>query len=812
MATWKRQMIKLVLSCGIGLCLVAAAKANAEDIRDTLVNVSQARDMVGLERICKSWIETESSKTDDVTAIVYEYLGVAQYNLGRLKEATATFETTVAMFPNHTDAYMHLGDCYLSQLLVPEAIQSFEIALTNNPLKAGLYSRLFKARKWVANWTDHDILQDTVQAMAIASVEKGEMPAVAAADLGALPLPLLLDVSKLGLYSQPKDVLLCCDVVESTQKLKVGFVSSDFGVHPVSTLVRGLMTMLPSPSFEVFGFALSDESSWWRANISSHVDYMVSLNGMNKETSARKIHDLGIHILIDLNGHTLGSGLPILSHRPAPVQMSFLGYPLTTGSPFIDYFLVDPISSPPMDVHLAFSEKMIFLPRNYIVNDYKQIVQHVLKYDRPTRWDAKLYDVPRTAFVFATFSNWQKMDPSIFDTWMHILRRVPNSVMWFMKYAGFAAARKNLIAEAKKHGVDGKTRFFFTQMTPWINHTWVKQAADLVLDTSLKNGHTTMVDALWAGVPIVTIQGDRMSNRAASSAVASIGDRMYLAMVTHSFKEYEELAVTLAKSPLLLQRLRHDLESKRVESDLFDTIGFIQLFGQSLLATWDIRRISITRRISPHPSTSFHVVVPSTLVKSGQPEAQSETAPLLLHIGGLAHREGWSIVNIEPMPFVDFVRDMKDLHGLEGATAIYSSHTLEHCAYGVDTNEVGATLAEWFRVLKPGGALFLSVPDLSVLAELFIDPSLTSQEKYHVMRMIYGGQTDAHDYHKVGFDYDILNGYLTAVGFCSIKRVSDFGLFTDSSRLVFKNRAISLNVIAKACKPGNAISVELPNV
>ncbi|EQC31836.1 hypothetical protein SDRG_10624 [Saprolegnia diclina VS20] len=603
-----------------------------------------------------------------------------------------------------------------------------------------------------------------------------------------------------------------CDTTTSITQLKLGFISSDFGLHPVATLVRGLVSYLERDSrFEVYCFALSDQGSWWRSNITDGVHAMVSLTGLSTVEAATTIHAHGIHVLVDLNGHTLHSGLPILSHRPAPVQMSFLGFPQTTGASFIDYFVVDAIASPPRMAN-SFSEKLVYLPLSYIVNDHKQLMFHVTSQAPPSRDDAKL---PASPFVFATFSNWQKMDPTLFGVWMRVLRRVPSSVLWFMQYSGHEAARANLVGEAVAQGVDG-SRLVFTALSPWINHTWVKQAADVVLDTTFKNGHTTLVDALWAGVPVVTLEGDRISNRAGSSATASLHHELHAVMTTHSLKEYEDTAVLLAQSHALRRRLRDAIQSNRTQSLLFDTQAFATYFGDAMVAAWDRKAERPTHIAVP----LFAPRAPSTPPTRHAPTPRKPTldqAPILLHIGGHAQRDGWQLVNIQhvgaTMP--DARSDMPSLHrfATSSVTAIYSSHALEHVGHGADASyAVTKALAEWFRVLVPGGALYLSVLDLSVLASLLLDPTLTLLEQHRVMRMIYGGQDDAYDYHKVGFTLPILRSYLLDAGFCRVQRVRSFGLFADTSDQVYHGRAISLNVVATACKLGVAVDVTLPTI
>ncbi|RHZ12812.1 hypothetical protein DYB37_011004, partial [Aphanomyces astaci] len=283
-----------------------------------LADLNANRDMRGLERLCKSIVARNHAALDGHVPSVYEYLGVAQYNLGRLQDATESFKKAVALHPNHGEVYMHLGDCYLSQFLVDDAIRVFEVALVEKKVKDDL---------------------------------SGRTPLVSAADLGNLPGNVILQVSQRALHSQPSTVTFCCSpddpqLQASSPKLKIGT--------------------------RVYCFALTDAPSWWRTNITAEVDHMISLHGVNHQEAASAIYSHGIHVLVDLNGHTLHSGLPIFSHRPAPVQMTFLGYPLTTGSSFIDYFIVDPVSASPLHVHDSFSERMIYLPHNYIVNDHKQ--------------------------------------------------------------------------------------------------------------------------------------------------------------------------------------------------------------------------------------------------------------------------------------------------------------------------------------------------------------------------------------------------------------------------------------------------------
>ncbi|MCS7226620.1 MAG: methyltransferase domain-containing protein [Gloeomargarita sp. SKYB31] len=170
---------------------------------------------------------------------------------------------------------------------------------------------------------------------------------------------------------------------------------------------------------------------------------------------------------------------------------------------------------------------------------------------------------------------------------------------------------------------------------------------------------------------------------------------------------------------------------------------------------------------------------------------------LRLHIGGKHPHPDWKIVDIEPRPEVDYITDAADLHMFadESVDAIYASHVLEHFHYGLN-NELLRVLTEWRRVLKPGGKLFISVPDLRVLCWLYCHPNLLPEERFHLMRIIFGGQVNEYDVHKAGLDADILGMYLAEAGFSSYEQVSEFHLFPDCSRMRILDTLISLNVIA----------------
>ncbi|KAG7394313.1 hypothetical protein PHYBOEH_005382 [Phytophthora boehmeriae] len=796
--------------------------ASALQVNQVLRHLYAKGEMVELRRMAEQVVQENNTKilSDSTYPSVFEYLGVAQYTLGDLKEATKTFERAVKMNADDAECWVFLGSCYLFQLKLPEAVAALEVGVLQKGSTKDMYA-LFKARSWMADWKDREHTLEQVQVQFEKSLQSGRGPAFNEFDFAELPSRMVKQLVQRGYGSngQEKEQLCCdqnTDLRLKAPELRIGFVSSDFGVHPVSTLLRGILDLLSGAKHQtkVFCFSLSGAGSWWKRNISRTVDYMVSLTGKNTLDAAKIIQAHDIHVLVDLNGHTLHSGIDIFSHRPAPVQMAYLGYPMTIGNPGIDFFISDSISSPAETSQESFTEKLLLLPTHYIVNDHIQMLGHTLQGSRPSL--SGIAGREKSTFVFATFSNWQKMDPATFSAWMEILARVPSSVMWFLEYTGHDGAKKNLRAEANARGIDGTKRLIFSELDPWIDHTYRKRAADLVLDTPLKNGHTTVLDAIFAGVPVVTLEGSRMSNRAGSSALHSLGLHD---LTVNSLKEYVEVAVYLATHTRVLHKLRQRVEHNRLQYPLFDTTKYTAKFEEAIKVAWQVKKSRLQSGGAAQEMHIFPSIVSSAVIPRRIPvlsakednhvEDEYETRiqkalaahePIRLHIGGHIVNRDWWIVDANDNDGVDFVMKIDNLYAFpdNSVNVIYSSHVLEHCSHGVGS-ELQMTLREWHRVLHPDGKLLVSVPNLFALATLFVNESIPHQHRVWIMNVIYGGQVDVYDMHKVGFDEAILAAYLEQAGFCNFTRYDDFRLFQDSSVLVVHHLPISINVMAHKC-------------
>jgi len=346
------------------------------------------------------------------------------------------------------------------------------------------------------------------------------------------------------------------------QRLRIGYLSSDFCSHAVSILTAELYELHDRSQFEVYAFSWSrEDGSPIRARVVKAMDHYIRIDAMSDEQAARAIRAHEIDILVDLHGLTLGARPNILAFRPAPVQLTYLGFPGSTGLPGVDYVLADEfLITPEMAEH--FTEKPLYLPDTFQINDRQRLIAA-----KPSRASVKL---PEDAFVFCSFNNNFKFTPELFAVWMNILRRVPGSVLWLV--ADYPEVRENLWRHAEQAGIDRARLIFNTRAVP-AEYLARYQLADLFLDTYPFNAGTTASDALWAGLPLLTCAGRTFSSRMAGSLLRAVDLPQ---LITTNFADYEELAVALANDPARIAAMKRQLADNRLSCALFDSPRFVR--------------------------------------------------------------------------------------------------------------------------------------------------------------------------------------------------------------------------------------------
>jgi len=344
-------------------------------------------------------------------------------------------------------------------------------------------------------------------------------------------------------------------------KIRLAYVSADFHEHATSLLMAGLFEQHDSSRFELIAISYGpDDGSAMRKRVVAGFSQFIEVAGKTDREVAQLMRALEIDIAVDLKGHTTDTRLGIFAWRPAPIQVSYLGYPGTTAAPYFDYVLADRHVIPE-DSRRDYTEKVVYLPHSYQVNDSRREIA-----EGPcSREDAGL---PRDAFVFSSFNNSYKITPAIFDIWMRLLKGVPGSVLWLLGTS--AVQQDNIRAEAARRGVAGERIVFAARLKP-AGHLRRLGLSDLYLDNVPYNAHTSASDALWAGVPVLTCQGVAFAGRVAASLLHAIG---LPELVCDTPRQYEAMALELALSPARLAELKSRLAANRAVFPLFDTARF----------------------------------------------------------------------------------------------------------------------------------------------------------------------------------------------------------------------------------------------
>ncbi|MEY4880190.1 MAG: hypothetical protein RJB62_1659 [Pseudomonadota bacterium] len=346
------------------------------------------------------------------------------------------------------------------------------------------------------------------------------------------------------------------------KRLRVAYLSADFCNHPVAILMAGVFEHHDRSRFEIFGVSFTPEhESPLRTRLENAFEHFVEVRSKTDGQIAKLLREWEIDIAVDLMGYTRECRTGILAHRPAPVQVNYLGYPGTMGAPYIDYILADKVTIPE-EQQQHYREAVAYLPHTYLPHDSRTAPAG----PPPTRAEAGL---PETGFIFACFNGPYKFSAPLFDVWMRLLRDVPGSVLWLSRQD--REAMWHLRQAAALRGIAPERILFATYAEDWNAHIARLRLADLFLDTSPYGAHTTASDALWAGVPVLTFAGETFAGRVAASLLTAA---QMPELIAASLADYESRALNLARHPAALSRLREALSRNRETSPLFDTARF----------------------------------------------------------------------------------------------------------------------------------------------------------------------------------------------------------------------------------------------
>ncbi|KAH8234496.1 hypothetical protein KR026_001186 [Drosophila bipectinata] len=631
----------------------------------------------------------EAIRIQPTFADAYSNMGNTLKELQDVQGALQCYTRAIQINPAFADAHSNLASIHKDSGNIPEAIQSYRTALKLKPDFPDAYCNLAHCLQIVCDWTDYDIRMKKLVGIVSEQLEKNRLPSVHPHHSMLYPLTheyrkaiaarhanLCLEKVHV-LHKQPYNFL---KELSENGRLRIGYLSSDFGNHPTSHLMQSVPGLHDRSKVEIFCYALSpDDGTTFRYKISREAEHFIDLSQIPcNGKAADKIYSDGIHILVNMNGYTKGARNEIFALRPAPIQVMWLGYPGTSGASFMDYIITDAITSP-MELAYQYSEKLSYMPHTYFIGDHKQMFPHlkeriivcdkqqssvadnvtvinatdlsplventdvkeikeVVNAQKPVEITHKVAELPNTtqivsmiasgqvqtslngvvvqnglattqtnnkaatgeevpqnivittrrqymlpddAIVYCNFNQLYKIDPLTLESWVEILKNVPKSVLWLLRFP--AVGEQNIKKTVTDLGIS-PDRVIFSNVAAKEEHVRRGQLADICLDTPLCNGHTTSMDVLWTGTPVVTMPGDTLASRVAASQLATLGCPELIASTR---EEYQNIAIRLGTKREYLKALRAKVWKARVDSPLFDCSQYAKGLEKLFFRMWE---------------------------------------------------------------------------------------------------------------------------------------------------------------------------------------------------------------------------------
>ena len=497
--------------------------------------------------------------------------------LRRLDEGIALYDRALRLRPDSTEALRNRANAFMVQKRFEDAARDCEKILTLDPACKYMKGIAAHNRLQSCDWRGYHAARDEIDR-----------------DLRA-GKPVIPPFDYLALSSSPADMHACAGTFVRDkypppaaklwrgeryrhERIRIAYLSADFHNHAVASLAVGIFENHARNRFETIALSFGKEKTGaMRARLEKAFERFIDVERTSEDEIAQLMREMEIDIAVDLMGHTGDCRPGILNLRPAPLQINYLGYPGTLGADWIDYIIADPIVIPQSE-RAHYVEKVAYLPDGYLPFDSRRAVVGA----GPSRAQCGL---PQSGFVFCSFNNTYKFSPDLFDVWMRLLHAVRESVLWLPQ--GNTASMRNLKSEALARGIGAERIVFAPFLSSGDEHLARLGVADLFLDTTPFNAHTSCVDALWAGLPVLTCRGTSFAGRVAASVLSAAG---LPELITDTLEAYEAHACALARDPSALSEIKTKVRRSRTTSPLFDSHAFTRNLEAAYLTMWERRQ------------------------------------------------------------------------------------------------------------------------------------------------------------------------------------------------------------------------------
>jgi protein O-GlcNAc transferase len=507
-------------------------------------------------------------------AEVWELRANALAELNRREEALASYDRAIGMRPQSVNALYNRANNLMALRRFDDAKRDYAEVLRIDPDYYYAAGNLAFSKLLSCDWSDF-----AAQSVRIVSGIRAEKPVAAAFQALLFSSTAEEAAAAARLWSSreypPASEALWRGEVYRHAKIRVAYLSANFHDHAVARLITGVLEHHDHERFEITAISYGpDDNGFLRGRLRRACDCFIDVQSQSVRQIAKLLRQSEIDIAVDLMGFTEGCRPGILAHRPAPAQVNYLGYPGSMAADYVDYIVADAVVIPERDKD-HYREKVIHLPHSYLPGDDKRAIAASL----PSRSDAGL---PENGFVFCCFNNTYKFTPAIFDVWMELLRGLDGSVLWLSQAS--PVARRNLQREAAARSIASDRLVFAPHVKEDAEHLARLRLAGLFLDTIPYNAHATASDALWAGVPVVTMAGPAFPGRVAASLLHAAG---LPELIASSMESYKQLAFDFARNPRQLGALKDKLDRNRLTQKIFDTASFTRDLESAYAAMWE---------------------------------------------------------------------------------------------------------------------------------------------------------------------------------------------------------------------------------
>ena len=528
------------------------------------------------------------------------YFWIGHFNLAntlrmckRWQAAEEEFLKFLEIKPNYAPGWYYLGTIYQNLSLYQKAIQCYEKAIALDNTYAQAMADLFHVKRIICDWQELCNLELRLDDL-IHTFEIDQINNINHYDQINFEDPLIhISRSDNMQLNHTVAYLMSCKIVDKVsgyttisknsyiyqkkRPLQIGYLSGDFHDHATSQLLKGLLEKHTREDFciNLYSYGIDDNSNM-RKSLINIADSFVDLQAVSNIDAANKIIQDQVDILIDLKGHTQGNRLEICALQPAPLQLHYLGFPGTLGAKFIDYIILDKVICKLEDAKYI-QEQVIYMPDSYQVNDNMQPI--ALDFSCPS----ELKHLAADQVIFASFNQAYKVSYELLRTWASILHKVNRACLWIL--LGNKIAEENFIQAMARLGINSERIIFANFITDKSKHLARMQYADIMLDTIVYNGHTTTCDALWAGVPVLTVCGKHIASRVSASLLQAVH---VPECILFNLQQYQDYAIQLGNNPELIAKLKNKLLHNNEQAPLFDTLRFTANIEKAFKHIWEV--------------------------------------------------------------------------------------------------------------------------------------------------------------------------------------------------------------------------------